>query len=507
MNKLFIVVIFLIFIFLSLNGQHVNGDTIRVSDNTIILKVWGNHYERGYAHGYLLGDKIKLIFEEYVLKSIFGNNSTFYNYYRSYFISNFQVDDKYCIEASAMISGMEDAGISIFCAVLNRDVDSIDILMVNTIDEMRELDECSSLSSWGASTVNDTLLSGDLVITRLMDWQLHYSLVENHLVLVNIPSENDEQNWITVTYPGLFAALSAVNESGIGAFKNVGNYQNHPNIVTFHPVLLSVRNGIERDDYNNDGFNNTLDVADAVDDDVQFGSSVIHVVSSVMTDSFSFVIECNNENGFTKRNVSDNSVISGDNIAATNHHRKLYSPVGCVRYDDIVDSLNSSTEISSERSWNIMAGAGGYATNNQMMQFIPGAGILKLATATVDSPAYMREVYVFDINDLFILTSVEEEPAIVLDRDKIYMKITSQSNCYSYTIDLVIHEQSYLNLNVYNISGQLISTLHEGNVSSGEHQFQWTSDEISLGLYFCRADIQTNTGFQSIVIRKFMKIN
>ena len=57
-------IVFLIFILMILSSfcfaQIVNGDTLTVQGEKI-LKIWGTHYERGYATGYLLGDYNKLI--------------------------------------------------------------------------------------------------------------------------------------------------------------------------------------------------------------------------------------------------------------------------------------------------------------------------------------------------------------------------------------------------------------------------------------------------------------
>lgn len=487
----------------SLIGQTVTGDTIRVSDNTMILKVWGSHYQRGYSHGYLLGDKIKLIFQEYILKSVFYNNPANYQIVRNYFISNFSMEDKYLQEAGAMIKGMEDAGISIYDSTLQRNVDSMDILMVNAIDEIREINKCSSMSSWGSATVNDPGLNGDVVITRLMDWQMHFALVDNHLILVSIPEESDEQSWVSVTYPGLIAALSAMNESGVGAFKNVGNPQNHPNMHSFHPVLLSVRNGLEMNDYNQDGQCNPIDVVQAIQDKYQFGSSVIHVVSKVCLDSHALIVECDNEHGMVTRDVLDNTAVPGENLVATNHHRKLVNPVYCVRYDEIADSLNNSADITTARSWTIMAAGGGYSNNNQMMQYIPSTGTLMVATATVDSAAYLREPYVFDLSDLFTVTGIEEGP-VVDNHDLLEINFIClpQNNSYQFTIEL--EKTGWVELKIFQINGRLVENVYSGNLNAGQYSFRLPDKLYNPGVYFCSVQMETVQGDRVKQVKKII---
>ena len=243
MNKI-IISVFILMIFSSFSfAQVVNGDTLTV-DGKKILKVWGTHSERGYAYGYLMAENIKEVFEGYVLGSLFFNSATLYTNTRNYFIDNFEVEQKYIYESIAMINGIQAAGVSIFCSVLNRDLDEIDILLSNSIVDIAALGGdnftnrfgCSSLSSWGQNTIQDPDLNGQLVITRNMDWTPHPTLLDNHLLVVQFPSEPDEISWLSFTFAGMFGALSAINENGVATFMNMGNYNNHPNLNTFFTI-------------------------------------------------------------------------------------------------------------------------------------------------------------------------------------------------------------------------------------------------------------------------------
>ncbi|MCK4312369.1 MAG: hypothetical protein KAW88_06515, partial [Candidatus Cloacimonetes bacterium] len=276
MKRIIFVLIFVICIISFSYSQTVNGDTLTV-DGKKILKVWGTHYERGYATGYLLGDRIKSLSENYFISYFFFNNAVLYESTRTYYLNNFEVEDKYQNEAQGIIDGMIYAGIDLYSNTLQRDIDENDILLSNAIIDLLALDElqrddeswCSSLSSWGESTILDPELNGDLVITRNMDWTPHNELLENHLLVVHFPIEENETNWLAFTFPGLFGALSALNEDGLCAFMNMGNNNYHPNLNTFHPIFLSIRNGIETYDYNGDMEINPSDVVDAIQDKYQ----------------------------------------------------------------------------------------------------------------------------------------------------------------------------------------------------------------------------------------------
>ncbi len=112
MKKL-IIIVFILSISAFSFSQTVNGDTLTV-DGKKILKVWGTHYERGYAYGYLLGEQIRQVAVEYFIESILMNSVILYNYSRNFFLSNFVVEDIYITEAEGMINGMIDSGVYLY---------------------------------------------------------------------------------------------------------------------------------------------------------------------------------------------------------------------------------------------------------------------------------------------------------------------------------------------------------------------------------------------------------
>ncbi len=392
-----------------LSGQCVNGDTTRVDKNLLVLRVWGTHQERGFSHGYLLAPRIKDVFENYILSSIFYNNAGLYNTSRSFFETNFYFRDVYLSEAGALIQGIEAAGESTWCQVLGRDVDSIDILMASAIDELVEAFNCASLSSWGPMTASDTLLQGTLVITRMMDWTSNSVLKDNHLIIVHYPQEPEEQPWISIAYSGFVSALSAVNFSGLTSFKNMGNSGNHPNPTNVYPALLASRDAVESSDYNSDGTCDVFDVISSFRAHRFYGSSIIHTTKNHSDSLVAAAVECDNGVGDTFRTYSHDPALPFYSIICTNHFRILYPPVYCYRYKNISDSIISDSSMSAERSWNVMAKASGVSGNSQMIQWIETSRTLKVSTATSDSPAYLRAPVVLDVDSLFNLTGVEEE--------------------------------------------------------------------------------------------------
>ena len=52
------------------HAQEITGN-LKTLQGKRILTVWGNHFERGFAHGYLLADDIASLLEDYMLGSLY----------------------------------------------------------------------------------------------------------------------------------------------------------------------------------------------------------------------------------------------------------------------------------------------------------------------------------------------------------------------------------------------------------------------------------------------------
>ena len=506
-KKSVLIFIFIVFIFSVVSAQVVNGDTLTVEGKKI-LKIWGTHSERGFATGYLMGNEIKYLFGSYFIGSVFSGSAALYEYSRQFFLNSFVIEAKYHDEAQGIIDGMIAAGIDIFDVTLQRNVDRHDVLLVNSIVDMLALSEleiqadfgCSSLSSWGENTIDDPELAGDLVITRFMDWTPHPALHDNHILIIHFPAENDEVNWMSFTFPGLFGALSAINEEGVSAYMNVGNNHNYINPQNLHPILLSVRNGIESYDYNGDFQSNPQDVADAVSGKIHLSGSIIHSANT----SYALVIESNYLSGSVVRDDSENTLIPLEHLAATNHFRKLYDPIYCYRYQHIADSLAANTQMSVHRSWELLSAAAGLNHNLHAIEYAPSLNQIKWSTSVSSSPAYQLPPTEFEISELFTM------PVSI---DNIYIEIISVVNTYpnpffeNVSLSFSLSQPTNVYLSIYNIRGQKMKSLIEESRSRGTYTVSWNgrdeSDQpLPSGIYFYRFDTDYMTESGRLVLVK-----
>ena len=102
--KKIICVTFIILIAVYIFCDEVQGDTLTFEGKKI-LRIWGTHYERGYAYGYLMADQIVEIAMDYFLGSYFYNNIAIYNTALNYVTTYFVIEDKYQQEFEGIIAG------------------------------------------------------------------------------------------------------------------------------------------------------------------------------------------------------------------------------------------------------------------------------------------------------------------------------------------------------------------------------------------------------------------
>ncbi|MBW6513838.1 MAG: T9SS type A sorting domain-containing protein [Candidatus Syntrophosphaera sp.] len=390
-------------------AAQTNGNLQYMGDQAI-LQVWGSHFERGHAQGYLLGNAMLDVFDQYYYLMVANSSPVYYNFLWNYFMEHFDSDPRMQSESQGIIQGLEDAGISTFHNGLQRNIGAEDILLVNSIVDMLQVRNatsesaleigCASLASWGVSTQQDSLLAGASVITRFMDWSQNSALIANPVLVVHHPSESDEQKWMSFTYPGMIGALSAINAAGTWASLNMGNVHTVSSDQGLDPVLFALRRGIERLDYDSDGTSGALDLFASIGEGLHLTGTIIHTLSESPGGTLTFAVETNNS-GTVARYHDQNGDLPGNHLAATNHFRLLANPICCTRYADIQDSLYTNPHMSAKRQWRVLSGAAGQQTNLTAIQYTPSTGLILWSSASTALPAYQAPAITLSASDLF----------------------------------------------------------------------------------------------------------
>ncbi|MDD4644787.1 MAG: T9SS type A sorting domain-containing protein [Bacteroidales bacterium] len=413
MKKIILLSIVLAFT-LNLKSQ-VNGVIIADTSNIQVVKVWGTHYERGYAYGYLLGTGITQVFNNY-LKPMYG---IYYSVARSLVTEekDLKFDSIFKVEARAVIDGMNAAGTN------TKWMDYVDLLISNSfLDIARILYSpldmgCSSLISWGDATTG-TDLAGKSVISRHLDWTVSSSLTNNQVIYINFPSEKDEQPWAGIGFSGIFGVLSGFNQN-MGVFQHqMDDFSgNSSHGKKYEPIWISLRKSIEKLDYNSDGKNKAGDVRSALMDNLN-GYASGYIISAMaksteVADSLvAMIAEVAPTNPYLIfRSNRYEDKIPGDNLyTANNQIARNDAHNYCERYNNVAGEMGDGTGIGLTENRELMREHSRLIHNLQFMQYAPELDLFSLSVYKESKPAYLHEPVVFSIRELLSAYNGIDEP-------------------------------------------------------------------------------------------------
>ena len=60
----------------------------------------------------------------------------------------------------------------------------------------------------------------------------------------------------------------------------------------------------------------------------------------------------------------------------------------------------------------------------------------------------------------------------------------------------------FVSIKVYNLMGQVVATLHEGNLTAKTYTFNWDASNASSGMYFLQAETAGQMDIQKIMLMK-----
>ncbi|HPI38084.1 MAG TPA: T9SS type A sorting domain-containing protein [Ignavibacteriaceae bacterium] len=491
--KYLVLILFCILI-LTVNGpgQTIKGELLKAQDNITIVKVWGDHQERGYAQGFLLAEKIESIIKNYIFPKFGGSLS----YAKSVLsdTANFKIDSAYIEEAKSVAQGMADAGYTGY--------DYIDVLVANSLLDLSgilsedfDIDfklGCSSLVSWGDATIG-TSLNGKTAISRHLDWEVNQYLINNQTIVIHIPSEPDEQPWIMVGFAGQIAVLSGFNESGVSAFQHVlsGISGNATSGKEYIPIWFALRKGLETKDFNSDGKNNTEDIKDALLTS-QNGFAACCIISSAASSTnihdslIALVSEVTHTAPYhTFRCNSYDDMIPGDNLYAANsaiarNNVRQY----CSRYYSLAGAIETGVNIDSLKNWTLLRDySRAPGINIQFMQVIPELNTFKISGYKSSSPAYAVTPYIYKLDTLFQIPTHIEDKIMPVDNYKLFQNYPNPFNPVT-TITFSIPQDGKVELKVYDVLGNEVATLVNEYREAGSYKVGFNGSTLSSGIYF-----------------------
>lgn len=392
-------------------AQGYNGSLENFGDIQVV-NLWGTWEEMGYAHGRMLGPDLMELYDGYFLELAGGLSNV--EILRNGFTSYFDVPQEFREYAAGIIEGTADT-ISIWSAVYGRELDTLDIYITSSVPDLSAMVDmpallCSSASAWDVATAGDTALQGSPAISRNLDYYVdqNCSILGMSRLFVYDPLEGHD--WISVSFPGFMGSLSGMNEAGLNASLNMGNYsgtsQTSP---AFVPICMALTLGLCLEDFDESGTHDVEDLTSAATFWNRANSYDIHVTSPVdlsAGEDPAVVVEVNNHQGFAFRYSQDEPSITPYRLLLTNHHRVLYPPVSCWRYQLLLDSLEVDPNLSLERLWNLMGSVSfppvpGTGGTLQTMIFQPEERRMGLAFASEGVSAPQKPPQWIEWSDLY----------------------------------------------------------------------------------------------------------
>ncbi|NCA84531.1 MAG: T9SS type A sorting domain-containing protein [Clostridia bacterium] len=464
-------------------------DTSRIN-GTLVLTVLFSDPTMGLDYGYLLGDRLYNVLENYVVNTAFGGAAS-YNYARQIFDQRFVVSEYYTEFATNMILGMTYGGFQVYSPTLGREFTYQDVLLANAIPDMTAFGltqttgpGCSDLMSWGTATANDPQLNGGMVICRNLDWDDDPLLIENALITVWF-NEGFNQRIVTFGFVGMIGALSGMNDDGIATFQNMGNYSSSPVGTGFYPVNLAQRDGLEHYDFNGDGICSPRDVTDAVRSHPMAATFIINTVGPTNLEFPAEILEIHNTFGDTIRTAVHNPEFFGDNLVSTNHFRLLKNPSYCARYNRISDSIQASTDFTIARNWRVLQTAG-VPGNLQTIQFIPATKLIRFSMARPGTPAYQIEPTEVSMYGL---------PVSIIEHAAKHKGVFSvaPNPCRTHTNLLIAAATGdRITIEISDANGNSIYTHHDVAKADGDNNVTWNTSHYPSGVYLCKVLVANN---------------
>lgn len=488
MKKFLLFFVLLTFAFVNTQAEEASPDTLTIGGIKVI-KLNGSHPERGYTYGKLLADQIYDVYYNYFVSDALGPMVSLYANLLDEFRQKAVIESKYREEAYNVVRGLLDSDrADDFNAIWERTFHVDDLLLANTIVEMASDIGCSSLISWGKSTSTDPVLFGELIITRHLDWKYVPTLYNNQVIVAHDPTEPDEQRWVSIGVAGLIGALSGANETGVGVFQHMGNINHHDAQRQYEPILLTLRNAIEKKDITGDNVSRTEDVWEAINRQTQGGTFIVDVVNARKNLDSAFIVECS---GDVKevRTVGDHSGMPGTNLVATNHFRKLDAPIECERYDNVQALLLIDSILSISENWSYLKLGAGLPNNLQTIQYIPSKLQFNLSCSDTVLLGWEKEPFTFTFDDLFGVISVHDKNIANISSSTLSPNPASVKTQVQFTVD----QPTNINLEFVSSTGRIVKSIDMGFVSEGEQSIMVQLDDLNNGVYFLK--IRTDNSY------------
>ena len=218
---------------------------------------------------------------------------------------------------------------------LGRNLTVVDLVALNTLADWYRLG-CSSFSAWGKMTAGGMMITG-----RNLDFFTIPGLAERHLIIARLHADADGKRWVSVAWPGLIGAYTAMNEDGVTISMHDAPGRRPSGAGPFLPRSFALRDAIERAS----GESAVADVTAVLRASPVICGNNVHVSAPYVGQRnpaavFELDGDTGRDRGVTIRAAADNeTAMPREALICTNHYRKRAAPTPCDRYASLEGSL------------------------------------------------------------------------------------------------------------------------------------------------------------------------
>ncbi len=372
--------------------------TLTEFEGISILRIWGTPREQGYAHGYLIGEEIVTMLENFVKGGVMGLDADKWENEVIPAIGIFDIEERFVEELQGMLAGIEaKMGGEVNIPSLGRGLKYDDLAAINVGPDFYGM-MCSSFAAWGTMTMDGNTIAG-----RNFDWNEIPGVFEKQFLIVYVsPAESQRLDFVTINWPGIIGCSTAMNSEGVTL--NINNTNGYPPTQSsgFHPRILIYREAIE-----------SAHAESALNDvkEVLLGritstpQNLMITMPHSGTDPSSVVFEYDGnlliDGGVSVREPDATDLFQ----ICTNHCRVRKPPIACQRYSFLYTELggiaadSGETYLSKKKAWELLDAVALSNPTHHRVIFEPNLKIMHVGLSVVN-PNPQWNAVTFNISDL-----------------------------------------------------------------------------------------------------------
>ena len=196
-----------------------------------------------------------------------------------------------------------------------------------------------------------------------------------------------------------------------------------------------------------------------------------------------------------------NGILSGNGkIAdATEASISIENDKIVVNADGYIGAVDMIVELTDNSSFDLADNfAGTYSINGNKAHIIvigDENGVSEVLTMTSGKIIGIEEALVANSSD-FVTTSINQP--------SIFSVGAAYPNPFnpSTNISLVLNANADLSVKIYNLTGQLVDVIAEGNYSPSSYNWTWKADNLASGVYFIKTQVGSDVSTQKVMLLK-----